>query len=82
MKPSHLAIVLSAACLLTATIFGHVAAALWHHFVLRDDVLIRMLPFSVLWHRLRAPVRERAWRFPSQRFANWPKRRNKGAGAS
>lgn len=70
------------ACLLTATIFGHVAAALWHHFVLRDDVLIRMLPFSVLWHRLSAPVRERAWRFPSQRFANWPKRRNKGAGAS
>ena len=45
------------ACLLTATIFGHVAAALWHHFLLRDDVLIRMLPFGGLWQRLRAPDR-------------------------
>lgn len=62
------------ACLLTATIFGHVAAALWHHFVLRDDVLIRMLPFGVLWQRLSAPERAQAERFPSQRFNNWPRR--------
>lgn len=67
------------ACLLTATIFGHVAAALWHHFVLRDDVLIRMLPFGVLWQKLSAPERERVARFPSLRFANWPKRRSRGA---
>lgn len=40
------------ACLLSAAIFGHVAAALWHHFRLRDDVLIRMLPLSGLWQRI------------------------------
>lgn len=32
------------AWLLVATLVGHVAAALRHHFVLRDDVLTRMLP--------------------------------------
>ena len=63
------------ACLLTATIFAHVAAAMWHHFALRDDVLIRMLPFAGLWQRLSAPDRQReAERFPSRRFDNWPKR--------
>jgi cytochrome b561 len=62
------------ACLLTATIFGHVAAALWHHFLLRDDVMIRMLPFGGLWQRLSAPDRARSERFPSLRFDNWPKR--------
>lgn len=68
------------ACLLTATIFGHVAAALWHHFLLRDDVLIRMLPFGGLWQRLRAPDRKReAERFPSLRQGNWPKRRSGSA---
>ncbi len=62
------------ASLLTATIFGHVAAALWHHFILRDDVLIRMLPFGGLWQRLTAPERARAARFPSVGAENWPKR--------
>ena len=62
------------AVLLTATIFGHVVAALWHHFVLRDDVLQRMLPFGGLWQRLGAPHRAMAKRFPSQRFQHWPKR--------
>ncbi len=62
------------ACLLTAAIFGHVAAAFWHHLILRDDVLIRMLPFGGLWKKLSAPGRDRAKRFPSQRFENWPKR--------
>ena len=65
------------ACLLSATIFGHVAAALWHHFVLCDDVLIRMLPFGGLWQRLSAPGRALAQRFPSLRFGNWPKRRGR-----
>ncbi len=32
------------AWLLIATLVGHVTAALRHHFVLRDDVLVRMLP--------------------------------------
>lgn len=62
------------ACLLTATIFGHIMAALWHHFVLRDDVLIRMLPFGGLWQRLQGPERAREARFPSLQFDNWPKR--------
>jgi cytochrome b561 len=62
------------ACLLTATLFGHVAGALWHHFVLRDDVLIRMLPFGGLWQRLQAPQRALQSRFPSRSFYNWPKR--------
>lgn len=62
------------ACLLTAVIFGHVMAALWHHFVLRDDVLVRMLPFGGLWQRLEAPERALDARQPSRRFHNWPKR--------
>lgn len=62
------------ASLLTATILGHVLAALWHHFVLRDDVLIRMLPFGGLWQRLSAPRRAMEERFPSLYFTNWPRR--------
>lgn len=62
------------ACLLTVALAGHVTAALWHHFKLRDDVLIRMLPFSGLWQRLTAPVRAMQKRFPSTQFENWPKR--------
>jgi len=34
------------ACALAAVVTLHVLAALKHHFVLRDDVLRRMLPFS------------------------------------
>lgn len=34
------------ACLLAAVVVLHVAAALKHHFILRDDVLKRMLPAS------------------------------------
>lgn len=60
--------------MLALVIFGHVAAALWHHFHLRDDVLIRMLPFGGLWQRLTAPDRAREARFPSLQFHNWPKR--------
>jgi cytochrome b561 len=62
------------AVLLALVIFGHAAAALWHHFRLRDDVLIRMLPFGGLWQRLTAPARAREARFPSLTFHNWPKR--------
>lgn len=59
---------------LALVIVGHVSAALWHHFVRRDDVLIRMLPFGGLWQRLGAPARAMEARFPSQMFDNWPKR--------
>jgi cytochrome b561 len=33
------------ACVLGAVVALHVAGALMHHFVKRDDVLRRMLPF-------------------------------------
>jgi cytochrome b561 len=62
------------ACLLTATIVGHVAGALWHHFVRHDDVLLRMIPFGGLWQRLQAPERALDERFPSQNIRHWPKR--------
>lgn len=29
---------------LAVTLVGHVAAAMWHHFIKRDTVLVRMLP--------------------------------------
>jgi cytochrome b561 len=62
------------ACALAAVIFGHVSAALWHHFKLRDDVLVRMLPFSGLWQKITAPARAMAARFPSTQYDNWPRR--------
>lgn len=64
---------LSVAAILTTIIIGHVAAALWHHFRLRDDVLVRMLPFGGLWQRLEAPGRALDQRFPSARFDKWPR---------
>ena len=73
LRPIHFGV----ACLLTAVIFGHIMAALWHHFVLRDDVLVRMLPFGGLWQRLEAPDRELDQRQPSRLFHNWPKRRGR-----
>jgi cytochrome b561 len=36
---------------LYAIVFLHAAAALKHHFVLKDDVLRRMLPFARKQHR-------------------------------
>lgn len=36
----------SMAWLLLATVTVHVLAALWHHFLLKDTVLLRMLPFT------------------------------------
>lgn len=59
---------------LLLVITGHVAGAMWHHFRLRDDVLLRMLPFGGLWQRLAAPARALEARFPSLHTDNWPKR--------
>ena len=73
LRPVHFA----NACLVTLLLAGHVTVALWHHFVRRDDVLIRMLPFSGLWQRLNAPARAQAWRFPSLTGQNWPRGRLK-----
>lgn len=62
------------AVLLTMIIIGHICAAIWHHIILRDDVLVRMLPFGGLWQKLSAPARRLQTRFPSRQFAHWPKR--------
>lgn len=70
LRPLHLTV----AILLTLTIVGHILAAFWHHFVVRDDVLQRMLPFGGLWQKLALEERANNRRFPSRRFANWPKR--------
>jgi cytochrome b561 len=70
LRPLHLTV----AILLTMTIIGHILAAIWHHFVLRDDVLQRMLPFGGLWQKLAHEERSTNRRFPSRRFSNWPKR--------
>ncbi len=70
LRPLHLA----GAWLLVLAVVGHVAAALWHHVKLRDDVLVRMLPFSGLWQRLTAGDYAQQWRFPSTYLRNWPKR--------
>ena len=39
------------ACVLGAVVVLHVAGALTHHFMLRDDVLRRMLPFTTTTRR-------------------------------
>ncbi len=43
------------AWLLLAVIVLHVGAAFWHHFILKDDVLTRMLPFTRRSQRSRHP---------------------------
>jgi cytochrome b561 len=55
LAPLHLA----GAWLFAAVLVGHVLGALWHHLVLRDDVLLRMLPFSGLADRINAEHRAR-----------------------
>jgi cytochrome b561 len=44
---------------------GHIGAALWHHFVLKDDVLKRMTPFYAVALADRAKADAAAQRFPS-----------------
>jgi cytochrome b561 len=56
-------------------LIGHVCAALWHHFVIRDDILIRMLPFSGLVQRTLAQGKIPAWRFPTSNKVDWHDRR-------
>jgi cytochrome b561 len=73
IRPLHAA----GAWLLLLVLVGHVAGALWHHFKLRDDVLIRMLPFSGLWYRLTDANYAQRWRFPSSYLPRWPRRLSK-----
>jgi cytochrome b561 len=55
----------------TATLVGHVGAALWHHFFLKDDVLTRMLPFSSFVSRVFDKGKPASWRFPSTNQVDW-----------
>ncbi len=57
-----------------ALVVLHFSGAIWHHFIRRDDVLVRMLPGSGLWYRLTGGTYAQAWRFPSSSLGNWPKR--------
>jgi cytochrome b561 len=70
IRPWHLA----GAWALSFVIVAHIGGALWHHFKLKDDVLIRMLPFSGLWYRLTGADYAQAWRFPSSYLGKWPKK--------
>jgi cytochrome b561 len=57
----------------SAVLIGHVLGALWHHYLLKDDVLVRMLPFSGFWQRLSDEGRPADWRMPAQNELEWPK---------
>jgi cytochrome b561 len=59
------------AILFVLTILGHIAGALWHHFLLKDDVLTRMLPFSGFVSRVLGQGKPAAWRFPSKNQVDW-----------
>ncbi len=71
MLPLHNA----GAWLFTAVIVAHVLGALWHHFVLRDDVLIRMLPLGGLWQRISGEGQPADWRTPTENGLEWPIRK-------
>lgn len=47
------------ACALLALLMLHGAAALWHHFVVRDETLLRMLPRSWWGARLTSTTSDR-----------------------
>lgn len=70
IRPFHNA----GAWLFALVLAGHISGALWHHFRLKDDVLIRMLPFSGLWYRLTGADYARRWRFPSSYLDRWPRK--------
>jgi superoxide oxidase len=67
LRPVHFA----GAIVFTAAIFGHVFFALWHHFLLKDDVLARMLPFSAFAQKVLAKGKAPGWRFPTANNVDW-----------
>lgn len=82
LAPSHPAVIemlrpihLASAWLFGFVLVGHICGALWHHFRLRDDVLIRMLPFSAMAERIARARRLPDWRLPSESGYKWPKGR-------
>lgn len=59
------------ATLFVVTLIGHVGAAVWHQFVLRDGVLTAMLPFSGLIQKTLAHGKPEVWRFPAANQIDW-----------
>lgn len=62
------------AILFVVTIVGHIGGALWHHFLLKDDVLTRMLPFAGFASTVLNKGKPAAWRFPSTNQVDWHRR--------
>jgi superoxide oxidase len=67
LRPIHFA----GAVVFALAIAGHAFFALWHHVLLKDDVLVRMLPFSAMAQRVLAKGRTPFWRFPSANHVDW-----------
>jgi cytochrome b561 len=73
--PSQLAILrqfhFAGALVFVATIIAHIGGALWHHFILKDDVLTRMLPFAGFAASILDKGKPAPWRFPSANRVDW-----------
>jgi cytochrome b561 len=67
LRPIHFA----GSIAFTLAIAGHVFFALWHHFKLKDDVLVRMLPFSAMTQKIMAKGKTPLWRFPNSNNVDW-----------
>jgi superoxide oxidase len=67
LRPIHFA----GSVVFALTIGAHAVAALWHHVLLKDDVLVRMLPFSGMAQRVLHKGKIAAWRFPNANRVNW-----------
>jgi cytochrome b561 len=70
LRPLHFAGAVSFVLVLA----GHILGALWHHFLLKDDVLVRMLPLSGFTQKIMAKGRPEAWRFPSTNKVDWARK--------
>lgn len=70
LRPLHFA----GAVAFVGVLIGHVSAALWHHLVLKDDILVRMLPFSGFAQKILDRGKAEAWRSPSANQVNWSRK--------
>ena len=60
---------------LTIAIIAFLGITFWRQFVIRDGALVRLLPLSGLWFRLRGEDQAERHRFPSTRPNGWAKGR-------
>jgi cytochrome b561 len=56
---------------MTLVLIGHICAALWHHVILKDNVLSRILPFTGFAGKVLDQGRVAPWRFPSTNRVDW-----------